>query len=77
MNPAFKGTILGDFRPLVFFSSFEPAWATDQWVKILSILVKFSLSYSNFCIEKTDCPLPSAHMQFHTAGSKEKIPRTF
>ena len=33
---------------LQFFSSFEPAWATDQWVKIFSILVKFSLSYSNF-----------------------------
>ena len=30
---------------LKFFSSFEPAWATDQWVKIL---VKFSPSYSNF-----------------------------
>ena len=33
---------------LQFFSSFEPAWATDQWVKIFSILVKFSPSYSNF-----------------------------
>ena len=31
-----------------FFSSFEPAWATDQWVKIVSILVKISQSYSNF-----------------------------
>ena len=42
-----KGTVQRDFRP-PFFSSFEPAWATDQWVKILSILVKFSLSYLNF-----------------------------
>ena len=33
---------------LNFFSSFEPACATDQWVKTFSILVKFSLSYSNF-----------------------------
>ena len=30
---------------LNFFSSFEPACATDQWVKTFSILVKFSLSY--------------------------------
>ena len=29
-----------------FFSSFEPAWATDQWVKIFSILVSFSPRYS-------------------------------
>ena len=33
---------------LQFFSSFEPALATDQWVKIFSILVKNSQSYSNF-----------------------------
>ena len=33
---------------LQFFSSFEPAWATDQWVKIFLSLVKFSPSYSNF-----------------------------
>ena len=30
------------------FSSFEPAWATDLRVKIFSILVNFSLRYSNF-----------------------------
>ena len=29
-----------------FFASFEPVWATDTWVKILSILVKNSPSYS-------------------------------
>ena len=46
-----KGTVQRDFRP-PFFSSFEPVWATDQWVKIVSILVKFSLSYSNFSCEK-------------------------
>ena len=33
---------------LQFFSTFEPAWATDQWVKIFSILVQFLPSYSNF-----------------------------
>ena len=33
---------------LQFFSSFEPALATDQWVKIFSTLVKLSPSYSNF-----------------------------
>ena len=42
-----KGTVQRDFW-LPFFSSFRPAWATDQWVKIFSILVKFSLSYLNF-----------------------------
>ena len=26
---------------LQFFSSIEPAWATDQWVKIFSNLVRF------------------------------------
>ena len=31
------------FKPQ-FFSSFEPAPATDQWVKIFSVLVKISLS---------------------------------
>ena len=31
-----------------FFSSFEPACATDQWFKIFSILIKISLSYSSF-----------------------------
>ena len=31
-----------------FFSSFEPAWATDQWVKIVLFLVSFSPRYSNF-----------------------------
>ena len=42
-----KETVPRDFR-LPDFSSFEPAWDTDQWVKIFSILVKFSVSYSNF-----------------------------
>ena len=32
----------------LLFSSFEPALATDQWIKIFSILVKNSQSYSNF-----------------------------
>ena len=43
-----KGQSNEIFHPNFFFSSFEPAWATDQCVKIFSILVKFSLSYSNF-----------------------------
>ena len=43
----FKGTVQRDFWPPVF-SLFEPAWSTDQWVKIFSNLVKFSPSYSNF-----------------------------
>ena len=30
-----------------FFSSFEPAGATYQWVKIVSFLVSFSPRYSN------------------------------
>ena len=44
-----KGTFQRDFhfQPPVF-SSFEPAMATDQWVKIFSILVKNSQSYQNF-----------------------------
>ena len=30
-----------------FFSSFEPAWATDQWSKIVSFLVSFSPRFRN------------------------------
>ena len=37
-----------DIFDLQFFSSFKPALATDQWVKIFSNLVKNSQSYSNF-----------------------------
>ena len=40
-----KGTVRRDFQ---FFSSFQPACATDQWVKIFLILVKFSPSYLHF-----------------------------
>ena len=47
INTNIKGTVQRDFRPPVF-SLFKPAWATDQWVKIFSILISFSLSYSNF-----------------------------
>ena len=50
-----------------FFSSFEPVWATDQWVKIFSILFQISLSYSKFKFEKTDSP------GYYTPGSH---PRT-
>ena len=65
-----KGTVQRDFR-LSFFSSFEPAWATDPWVKIASLLVGVSPSYSNFSIEKTD------YAQYHTVRSQNKFhPRT-
>ena len=37
---------------LQFFSSIEPALATDQWVKIFLNLVKNSQSYSNFKSKK-------------------------
>ena len=52
---------------LQFFSSFEPAWATDQWVKTVSFLVSFSSRYSNLSIEKTDSA------QYHTAQSQKNI----
>ena len=35
-----------------FCSSFKLAWATDQWVKIFSILCEILLSYSNWSIRK-------------------------
>ena len=47
-----KGTVQRDFWPQ-FFSSFEPAWVTDQRVKIFSILVEISLGYLNFFIYHT------------------------
>ena len=51
-----KGTVKQDFRHLVFFhnSNQSGPLIIDQWVKIFSIFVKISLSYSNFSIEKTD-----------------------
>ena len=55
-----------------FFASFEPAWATDQWDKIVWWLCSFSPIYSNFSIEKTDSA------QYDTALSQKKFPpRTF
>ena len=38
--PLIKDTVQQDFRPL-FFSSFEPAWSTDQWVKMFLNFVSF------------------------------------
>ena len=38
------------------FHHSKPAWATDQWVKIFSMLIKISLSYLNCDVEKTDSP---------------------
>ena len=40
-----------EFRP-PFFSLLDSAWATDQPVKIFSILVKILCSYSNFIINE-------------------------
>ena len=45
-----------------FFSSFEPVWVTNQWVKIFLILVEILLRYSNFSVEKSDSP------GYHTQG---------
>ena len=53
--PCLKGQS-NEIFDLLFFSSFQPAWATDQWVKIFSYLVLFSPRYSNFNCEKTDSP---------------------
>ena len=50
-----------------FFASFEPAWATDQWDKIVWWLCSFSPIYSNFSIEKTDSA------QYDTALSQKEI----
>ena len=47
LQQCFKGTVQQDFD-LQFFSSFDPAWVTDQRVAIFLILVKISLIYSNF-----------------------------
>ena len=49
--PIFLVTVQRDFRPPVFFSLIEPTWATEQRVKIFSILVKNSSRYSNFKFE--------------------------
>ena len=51
---------------LQFFSSFEPAWATDQWVKIFLILIKFSLSYSSFYESPQGIILRSHTAQSHS-----------
>ena len=65
-----KGQSKAIFDP-PFFSSFEPAWATDVWVKIVSFLVSFSPRYSKFSIKNTD------YAQYDTGRSqKKKIPRT-
>ena len=47
---------LREILDLQFLLSFEPAWATDQRVKIVSNLVMFSPSYLNFSIEKKLTP---------------------
>ena len=53
---------------LQFFSSFEPALATDQWVKIFSNLVKNSQSYLNFKSENLT-PGKSISPGYHTPAS--------
>ena len=54
-----KGTVQQDFD-LQFFSSFEPAWATDQWVKIVSFFVFVFAKIFNFF---------RISAQYHTARS--------
>ena len=55
---------------LQFLSSFELAWATDQWPRVtnVSIFAKFLPVFANVSI-KTDSP----HPQYHTGGSQRKI----
>ena len=54
-NLLFKGTVQRYFRPPVFFIiRTKLVWKTDQWAKIISILVSFLSRYSKFSIEKTD-----------------------
>ena len=50
-NTVLKGQSNEVFH-LHFFSLFGSAWATDRWVKILSILVKILRSYLNFRLSK-------------------------
>ena len=47
MSYTLKGQSNEIFDPQ-FFSSFEPTWATDQWVKIFCFLVSVSPRYSSF-----------------------------
>ena len=35
-----------------FYNSNQPAWATDQWGKLVSSLIKISRSYSTYRFEK-------------------------
>ena len=62
---------------LQFFSKFEPACATDQRVKIFSILFKNSLSYSNFksiprrvSLPGVSYPCKSISPGYHTPASQ-------
>ena len=51
LKPILKGQSNEILYPQ-FFSSFEQACATDQWVKMFSFLVSFSPRYSYFNVEK-------------------------
>ena len=61
-----KGTVQLEIRPPVF-SSYEPTWVTDHFVKIFLILEKILPSYSNFKFEKTDFTV------FKPRGVKQKL----
>ena len=66
----FIGTFQRDYRP-VLFSSFEPAWALDQWVKIFTIF-SISQSYLNKKNKKFPGVLycgESISLGHHKAGS--------
>ena len=62
----FKGQSNEIFDPQ-YFSSFEPAWATDQWVKYFRIWFSFHRKNSKLSIKNTDSA------QYHTALSLNKI----
>ena len=66
----FRNKIFGIYNEifdLQFFSSLEPVWATDQWVKIFSILVQILRSYSKFRFEKLTSP------GYHNWGVKKNF----
>ena len=72
-----------------YFSSFEPAWATDQWVKTVWFLVSFSPRYSYFSWVLRSIILrwvkfravwycaESSSAQYHTAPSHVTFPYPF
>ena len=72
-----------EISDLQFFSSFEPAWANDQWVKIFidfglvfaELFKLFGVSYRNEAVSPAVwyCAV-SISLQYHTAGSHVTFP---